>query len=313
MKTLGEVGIAVGLVALIGLPAAAQESRYKPWPGQTQTQTQTQTGDMPELLKSLRSLTDQAERSKAADPAFINDLRNLANAYDNPWPLKLFSDDFRDGDFTRNPAWTVIAGTWQVDTRGRFTGLHSAISKPQAPSAQPGAAGAPEIIGSVLGTLLKQQQAGQGGDRQASQPAQNEHATIFAPVSITNAFAIRMEIASREGGGRFDFGPSIEQGGENLYRITYMPDAESGLVLSRVTNQGTQLLASSNGRISLEDDKSHVIEWKRDRAGKMTVALDGSQVIEATDMQIRKPFGGLLMDNSGGAYWIRSVEIAGAK
>ena len=92
-----------------------------------------------------------------------------------------------------------------------------------------------------------------------------------------------------------------------------MPDAESGLVLSRVTSQGTQLLASSDGRISLEDGKSHMIEWKRDQAGKMTVALDGNPVIEAVDTQIRRSFDGLLMANGGGAYWIRSVEITGAK
>ena len=92
-----------------------------------------------------------------------------------------------------------------------------------------------------------------------------------------------------------------------------MPEAESGLVLSRVTPQGTQLLASSNGKIVLEDDKSHVVEWKRDRAGKMTVALDGKPQIEATDMQLKSRFDGFLMDNGGGSYWIRSVEIAGVK
>ena len=309
MKALAEVAAVVGLVALVGLPAAAQEPRYKAWEGQAQT------GDMPELLKKLRSLADQAERSRAADPGFINDLRSLANSYDNPWPLKILSDDFRDGDFTRNPGWTVLAGTWQVDTRGRFTGLHSVISKPQAANTQPGAGGGgtPELIGNVLGTLLKQQQQQSGQAAQPAQPAPEEHATIFAPVSITNAFAMRLELASRDGGGRFDFGPSIGQRGDNLYRITYMPDAESGFVLSRVTSQGTQLLASSNGRISLEDGKSHMIEWKRDHAGKMTVALDGAQVIEALDTQIKRPFDGLLMANSGGAYWIRSVEITGAK
>jgi len=311
MKTLVQFVIAASLVALVGLPAGAQDSRYKPLP------SQAQTGDMPELLKSLRNLTDQAERSKAADPTFINDLRNLANTYDNPWPVKLLSDDFRDGDFTRNPAWTVIAGTWQVDTRGRFSGLHSTISKPKPASQQSGptGTGTSEIIGGVLGGLLKQQQGGQSGqgDRQPSQAVADEHATIFAPVSITNAFAIRMAIASREDGGRFDFGPSVGQRGDNLYRLTYMPDAESGLVLSRVSNQGTQLLASSNGRVRLEDDKSHVIEWKRDRAGKMTVTLDGAPVIEAIDTQIARSFDGLLVDNGGGAYWIHSVEISGAK
>lgn len=302
MKALRHIGIVVSVVALIGLPAMAQEPRYKPLPAQTQT------GDTSELVKKLRSLTDEAERSKAADPAFINDLRNLANAYDNPWPLKLLSDNFRDGDFTKNPAWTVIAGTWQVDAKGRFTGLHSAIAKAKTETTQDtGGTGASQIVGNVLETLRKQQQ-GQG----AAQPAREEHATIFAPVGISNAFSIRLELASGEG-GRFDFGPAVGPNRDSLYRITYMPEAESGLVLSRVTPQGTQLLASSNGKIVLEDNKSHVMEWKRDRAGKMTVALDGKPQIEATDMQLKSRFDGFLMDNGGGSYWIRSVEIAGVK
>jgi len=309
MKPLAEVAAVVGLVALVGLPATAQEPRYRAWEGQAQT------SDMQELLRKLRTLTDQAERSRAADPNFIGDLRALANSYDNPYPVRILSDDFRDGDFTRGPGWTVLAGTWQVDTRGRFTGLHSAVSKPQAPPAQqPGAGGGSnaELIGNVLGTLLQQQQQ-QRTQPAAVPPAQDDHAAIFAPATITNAFALRLELASRDGGGRFDFGPSIGQRGDNQYRITYMPDAESGFVLSRVTSQGTQLLASSNGRISLEDGRSHTIDWKRDHTGKMTVALDGAQVMEALDTQIRRPFDGLLLANNGGAYWIRSVEITGAK
>ena len=311
MKAFTQFGTIVGLVALIGLPAVAQQPRYKSWQGQAQTTDTAQTDNMTELLKSLRTLTDQAERSRAADPAFLKDLRDLANAYDNPWPLKLLSDDFRDGDFTRNPEWTVTAGSWQVDTRGRFTGLHSIITKPQAATGQPSPTGAQEVVRDMFGTFLKQQQAGQGG--QSEQTVRDEHATIFAPVRITNAFVVRLEIASAEGGGRFDFGPSIGPQGDSLYRITYMPEAASGLVLSRVTSAGTQLLASSNGRVMLEDEKSHIVEWKRDRAGKMTIALDGKQVIEATDRQIRSRFDGFLMDNSGGSYWIRSVEISGAR
>ena len=311
MKALRQFGAIVSVLTLIGLPAMAQDLRHKPH------QEQTEAGDMSDLLKRLRHLTDQAERSKAANPAFIRDLRNLADAYDNPWPLKVFFDDFRDGDFTRNPAWTVIAGDWQLDTRGRLTGLHSVIAGPRSEKTQSGTSGTggSEIVGNVLGALLKQQQEGQGDrdDRRSGRGERDEHATIFAPVSISNAFAIRLELASGESGGRFDFGPSIGQRGDSQYRITYRPDAESGLVLSRVTNRGTQVLASSNGRVTLEDNKSHLIEWKRDRAGKMTVALDGKQMFEAIDTQISSRFDGFLMDNSGGAYWIHSVAIAGAK
>jgi hypothetical protein len=311
MKTFKKIGAIVSVVALVGLPAIAQDSHH------TSRPHQTEAGDMSDLLKRLRHLTDQAERSRAANPAFIKDLRNLADEYDNPWPVKVFYDDFRDGDFTRNPAWTVVAGDWRLDTKGRLTGLHSVIAKPRAERTQSGSSGAgpSEIVGNVLGGFLKEQQDGQGnrGDRRSGRGERDQHATIFAPVSISNAFAIRLELASGEGGGRFDFGPTVGQRGDSLYRITYRPDAESGLVLSRVTNQGTQLLASSNGRVILEDDKSHVIEWQRDRAGKMTVALDGKQMFETVDGQISSRFDGFLMDNSGGAYWIHSVAIAGTK
>jgi hypothetical protein len=67
----------------------------------------------------------------------------------------------------------------------------------------------------------------------------------------------------------------------------------------------------SRGPINLEDNQAHFLEWKRGPGGKMTVALDGRPVIEATDAQFRKPFNGFLMINSGGTYGIRSVAING--
>ena len=308
MKTFKVIGAALGLFLLAGSPGQADESRYVPW------QDPTQAGDLPELVKNLRSLTDQAERSKAADPTFLEDLRNLANTYDQHAPISLLYDDFRDGNFTRNPTWTVAAGTWGVDAGGGFAGLHSTINKRSAAaSAAPVTTSGQDIISNVLIALLKQQ-TGQGAqDTQKNQAARDAYAMISTPVAIPNPFAIRLEIASRDQAGRFDFGPYLGQYGDTSYRITYMPSAASGLVLSRVTSQGTQLLGSSNGRIGLEDDRSHVIDWKRDRSGKMTVALDGKQVIEVTDMRIRDSFDGFLMINSGGNYWIRSVAVTGTK
>jgi len=45
---------------------------------------------------------------------------------------------------------------WQVDPSGRYTRLHSTISKPKAASQQPGVTGndVPEIIGNLIGGLL---------------------------------------------------------------------------------------------------------------------------------------------------------------
>jgi hypothetical protein len=287
----------LGAVLLAGSPGRAADSRYSPW------QPPAQPGGMADLLKNLRSLIDEAERSKAADPTFLGDLRALANSYDNPWPVKLVYDDFRDGDFTSNPPWTVSAGIWRVDTRGRFNGLRSTVYGPDTGNDAPGAGGQ-NLAGNTLGGLLQQQ----GG-----RPSDDEFAAIFLPLTISNSFAIRLEIASRDDGGRFDFGPYLGQRGNTAYRITYQSGAANGLVLSQVTRQGVRVLAGTSGPVDLEDGKSHTIDWKRDRSGKMTVALDGRPVIEANDPTIRKPFDGFLMVNGGGTYWIRSVAISGAR
>ena len=283
--------VLIGLLAALllgGSPVGAADSRYSPW------QPPAQAGGMPDLLKNLRSLIDEAERSKAADPHFLDDLRELADTYDNPWPVRLVYDDFRDGDFTSNPPWTVSAGIWRVDSKGRFPGLRSTVYGPDTANAGPGG------FGNYVG---RPRQGGWSDD---------EYAAIYLPIAIPNSFAIRLDVAARDEGGRFDFGPYLGRGNA-AYRLSYQPDVASGLTLTRVTSQGERVLGGSSGRVNLGDGKSHVIDWKRDRGGNMTVTLDGRPTITAADPMIRKPFDGFLMVNGGGTYWIRSVAINGTR
>ena len=281
----------LGVLLLGGSPARAADSRYTPW------QPPAQAGGMPDLIRNLRSLIDEAERSKAADPTFLDDLRELADTYDNPWPVRVVYDDFRDGDFTSNPPWTVSAGIWRVDSKGRFGGLRSTVYGPDTANAGPGG-------GQGFGNYAGRPRQGGGND--------DEFAAIYLPVAIPNSFAIRLEIAARDEGGRFDFGPYLGRG-TTAYRLSYQPDAGRGLTLTRVTNQGERVLGGSNGPVNLGDGKSHVIDWKRDRGGNMIVTLDGRPAITVADPMIRRPFDGFLMVNGGGTYWIRSVAINGTR
>jgi len=281
----------LGVLLLGGSPGRAADSRYSPW------QPPAQAGGMPDLIRSLRALIDEAERSKAADPSFLDDLRELADTYDNPWPVRLVFDDFRDGDFTSNPPWTVSAGIWRVDSKGRFGGLRSTVYGPDTANAGPGG-------GQGFGNYAGRPRQGGGND--------DEFAAIYLPVTIPNSFAIRLEIAARDEGGRFDFGPYLGRG-NTAYRLSYQADAGRGLTLTRVTSQGERVLGGSSGPVNLGDGKSHVIDWKRDRGGNMIVTLDGRPAITAADPMIRKAFDGFLMVNGGGTYWIRSIAINGTR
>ncbi len=94
---------AIGLCVLMAGAALAQSSRYGAFDaGQ---------GDTQELVEALRALINEADRGRAADPLFLRDLRDLADRFDNPWHARILFDDFRDGDYTRDPAWRVVSGS----------------------------------------------------------------------------------------------------------------------------------------------------------------------------------------------------------
>ncbi len=319
MKILTGLLAAFGLILFTGAGARAQETHYAPWEGQVRP------GDaMPEMLKTLRQLTDQADRDKAANPVFLADLRRVISDYDTRyrWPVGLLFDDFRDGEFASNPAWTVVGGTWQVTKRGGTNALFSSTRNDGGYNTQSNSGNAADVVANVLGVLLNQQNGqgqNQSGQYQSGQyqPDQNQQgpngsASIVAPVAISDQFYIRLELVSRHG-RQFNFGPYAGRRAQDSYQVSYMAGAANGLVLSRVSERGSQLLGQSRGPINLDDNQAHVIEWKRGPGGKMIVVLDGDPVIEATDPGLRRPFSGFLMANSGGSFGISSVAINGTR
>jgi hypothetical protein len=336
MKSFTMMG-ALAAIMLLATPASqAQQLHSTSW------QSQMRTGDMPELLSNLRQLTDQAEHDKTASPLFLADLRAMTGAYEDRirWPRTLFYDDFHDGETASNPAWTVITGDWRVDNRGGTPALYSRArgngqygqnngqygqnngqygqnngqyGQNNGQTGQGSNSGnSADQLANALNALMGQQN-GQGQNQgQQNQQNRDGPATIVAPVGISDQFFVRLVMTSRGGNGQFNFGPYAGRHAENSYQLTYAPGGPNGLILSRVSDRGSQVIGMSRGPIRLEDNQSHLLEWKRGPGGKMIVALDGRPVIEATDMEIRRPFTGFLMVNSGGNYAIQSVAINGS-
>jgi len=283
--------------AVAAAPAAAQTStRYSPWQGSQDA------GQTDSLIHNLQSLIDEADRAKAADPRFLQDLRDVIADYQKGGGgntgtaataamVNLLRDDFQDGDYTANPAWTVSAGQWNVDG-GR--GLHSTI----------GATGKSNMS-NVLSGLLQPETNQNSGQAAA-------FASIYTPVKIGNAFSLQVELSSGKA-GRLDFGPYAGASGELAYRVTYRPGKQGSLELQRVTSQGTTAIGHYDGAIDTSNKRKHTIKLTRDRSGAMQVWLDGQKVIDAKDDRIRQPFDGILFINSSGEHWVRSVTVDGAK
>ena len=106
------------LAGALAAPAAADDgSRYSEW----RSDGAEAEGDaaLEALARELEALIDEAENARAADPRFLQDLRDkiAAHVADAAPREALIRDDFSDGDYTDDPRWEVVSGDFSVDRR----------------------------------------------------------------------------------------------------------------------------------------------------------------------------------------------------
>lgn len=296
------VGILVAL-GFVLVAAGAQAQNYDPL---RQEDSRTQ-----EMIGELNTLIDAADRSRAADRRFIRDLRSVLRRFDNPWQVRLITEDFRDGNFQSNPAWTVESGDFFITRRD---GLHSEAVAPLAlrrSGANGGGSGGQDSRETVLGIFAEILRSTQGNRDDEAAPAarRNRVAVIYLPTPISNAFAVTAEISAPEPAGALEF--VVYQGAarEVGYRLVFL--AEGGLELLREGRRGSSVIDFVDDTPALGGGLTHLVEWTRTQDGQTVVRLDGKSVIEIRDRSFRDPFDGFKFVNRGGEYVLRSLTIDG--
>ena len=291
-----------GLLAFAAMPASAQDLGG---------------GDkLQALIEELKTQLERGEKERLIDPWYLRDLRKTLRRYEYPWGKRLFSDDFSGRGPQPDPPWQVTAGEFLIDWR---YGLRSVVEQaaPQAQQSQQTQQSDKDQMKQLFGQMLNQALTGQQ-QQQPAAPQGPGFAAAIAPVAITNAFALRIEMTARRTGDpepRFEFGPFQGEGATAGYRLAYTPGAPKGsasLELIGLSTRGTvSLIELYDKPLDLEDGKPHVIEWTRNGRGRMVVRVDGTEVIDVVDRRFRDAFNGFVLVNSGGDYALRSITIDG--
>ena len=296
----------VGLVSVLLISPLQAQERYRPWSNPDASALTPDKTD--ELLKELSRLIDAAERDRAANPRFLEDLRKLSSKYGLSKPSALgrviLSDSFKDGDYTVNPSWKVISGDYWVE---QGWGLRSAVTPPRGTSSSNNSdlSETGKTI-AMIGKILEHA----AGNRENSRGGAGPAAIIHTQRRISNQFSAELEISSWQtvkGGLKFGVYQGAARAGG--YRLCYEP--KMGFDLVRFSSHDERTIARGKKAFVLEDEKTHLIKWLRDKDGKMSIYLDGIEILSTEDRGYQDPFDGVELANHGGDYIIKSVIVKG--
>jgi len=305
--------LTTALCAALPLGALAQSNSesYGSWspPGRESSSPNNQVQG---LVKDLNALIRKAEKDRAANPVFLRDLKDLAARYENPWSMRLLFDDFADGDYVRDPQWSVTSGEFWVE---RGYGLRSkVVVQAQAPSA-PQKVSKEQLAISILGAVLQGRSKDTGTAQQpAAAAAPARPAAIKTRVTITNAFAVSLDFSSWNSQGRFNV--AVSQGtGAAGYSVAYIPGANGAkgqLELIKTTSRGQSVIDGASVA-TLEDKRTHTLAWTRRSDGTMDVSIDGKKALSTRDQSFRDAFNALTLSSSGADVIVKSVGVMGAR
>jgi hypothetical protein len=261
-----------------------------------------------ELVDRLKDLIRGAERDQRSSSWLTQQLRDLVRRYDWPWRVRLFYDDFRDGDYTSNPRWIVSNGDFWVT---RDSALRSVFDPPPQTRrlSDRRSDSAIELLQGILW-------GGSANEPRETQTNSQSGAEIYTRLPITNAFAAKFQLRFRndhDSNNRLEFGPYQGDERDSGYRLAYESGKVPSFTLLRFTPGRSAVIESHDLGLNLEDGNPHTVEWRRGNDGEMVVLLDEKEIIRTVDRAYSDSFDGFTLINKGGVYELKEISIFGTR
>ncbi|MET4807575.1 peptidoglycan-binding domain-containing protein [Limibacillus sp. MBR-115] len=217
--------------------------------------------------------------------------------------VPVLSENFTDGNYTKNPTWNVFQGTFRVDNQRVLRSyVKTNLAQPNTIPQRTGDA-SKDLLFSVLEQAFQREGRGSQVDNGPTQ------AKIGTEVPIHNAFRMRMRVDVNSNDGRFVFGP-YQNGVSNGYLLAYSIDnGYPAFRLLSVTRGKTQLVAEASDVPNLNDGKVHQIDWRRNLDGRMEAGIDGVSLLRTKSNTYRNDFDGFTFTNLGGDFGVRQILV----
>ncbi len=269
-------------------------------------------GEKP-LLEELRALAEKARRQQAADRWLQRALDDLVARYDRPWTRTLFFDDFRDGDFTRNPRWELLEGRFSVQ-RGRGLVAHDR-GEPAAATDSGRREQQPEDLGAALVGALLQQALGPADSNQVGGPAAAPRSgpdRLRARANASNAFALTLTLrASEDPPTRLEVALLQNTAGRYGYRLRLHTGRRGFVELERIRNGRGAIVEQAPLHGAFADGRLHDLVWRQAPDGTVTLMLDEKTLFQVRDRAFRDGYPWLELRHDGGELAVRAIRVEG--
>ena len=166
-----------------------------------------------------------------------------------------------------------------------------------------------DLLDAILGGARERE------SRDDLQTASPSAAEIYTPLSITNAFVVKLQLNFRgnaHSDERLEFGPYMNEGRNLGYRLVYESGDRASLSLLRIAPSRSAVIDTYDQGLELHDGNPHTIDWRRGNDGELVVLLDDKEIMRTVDRAHSGSFNGFSIVNHGGVYELKEISIFGA-